>query len=114
IPPSLQLWIECRSPTALLQIVHQHMNYEYLGSRRTDSATANFATFVEDLVRFAPQAVRTRSTEAYLSGEESYRYRFNSSDDLAHYVVWQIMLARQAAAASVPVVEPPTAPVPPA
>jgi hypothetical protein len=94
IPPSLQLWIECRPPAALLQIVHQHMNYEYLGSRETDSATTNFRTFVDDLVRFAPQAIRTPSTEAYLTGHDSPRYRFNSSEDLTHYVVWQIMLAR--------------------
>jgi hypothetical protein len=94
-PPSLQLWIECLPPTTLLVVAHQHMNYEYLGSRRTDSATVNFRSFVDDLVRFAPRAVRTPSTEAYLNGHDSQRYRFNSADDLAHHVVWQIMLARQ-------------------
>lgn len=111
IPPSLQLWIECRSPSALLQVVHSHMNYEYLGSRRTDSGTSNFRTFVDDLVRFAPHAVRTPSTEAYRSGEDSPRYRFNSAEDLTHYVVWQIILARQT---SVPTAALPTTPVSPA
>ena len=110
IPPSLHLWIECRPPTALLQIVHQHMNYEYLGDRRTDSGTANFRIFVGDLVRFAPHAIRTPSTEAYLSGHDSQRYRFNSAEDLLHYLVWQIMLARQT---GVPVAAPPTVPVSP-
>ena len=111
IPPSLQLWIESRAPASLVRILHSHMNYEYLGSRATDSATANFRCFVDDLVRLAPHAIRPPSTEAYMSGDHTQRYRFHSADELAHYVDWQIMLARQAGTPA-PASEPVAGPVP--
>jgi hypothetical protein len=93
-PPSLEVWIVCQPPLPMLCIDHGHMNYEYLGARRVDSATFNFREFITDLTRHATRATLTESTRAYLSHVDPEQYRYRSLEALLHAVTLQTLIAR--------------------
>ncbi len=93
--PSLEVWIACRPPLPIFVIDHGRMNYEYLGARRVDSATANFKQFIADLTEHAMNATLTESTTAYIGHVHPERYRFQSRDDFVHHVTLQTLMTRQ-------------------
>lgn len=103
LTPSLEAWITCAPPYPNLRIDHEHMNYEYLGERRVDSATCNFKEFLQDVTTHATGALVTDSTEAYLRHIEPERFRFSGLDELVHYATLQAVLARKSAFEKLPV-----------
>lgn len=102
LTPSLEAWITCAAPFPNLRIDHEHMNYEYLGERRVDSATCNFKEFIQDLTARATGALLTESTTAYLRHVEPERFRFTSPEDLLRYATLQAVLARESSSDTLP------------
>lgn len=103
LTPSLEAWMTCAPPYPNLRIDHEHMNYEYLGERRVDSATCNFKEFLQDVTTRATGALATESTEAYLRHIEPERFRFSGLDELLHYATLHAALARKPARVKLPV-----------
>lgn len=100
--PALEAWIVCQPPLPALCIDHGHMNYEYLGSRRVDSAACNFHSFITDVIKYATDAPLTESTKAYLTHIKPETYRFPSREDLIRHVALQTLLARDSKNAVLP------------
>lgn len=96
----LQVWITCRSPHPHLHIDHEHMNYEYLGARRVESATINFSHFIQDVTTRATAALLPESTHAFLTHLQPEHYRFKSTEDLLHYSTLHSVLATHRSAAN--------------
>ncbi|MBI3863255.1 MAG: hypothetical protein HY290_15295 [Planctomycetia bacterium] len=93
-----ELWFIRRSPFRAFRIDHKRMNYEYLGERKSDSATVNFQSFLDDLLRHAPDAYVTPSTRAFLAhGHGPERaFHFDSADQLRRYTQFHLMIRRHA------------------
>jgi hypothetical protein len=89
-----QLWFIRRDPFWAFRIDHKRMNYEYLGERKTDSATVNFRLFLHDLLEHAPHAGVTPSTRAFLEHGAERQYRFDSTDQLRLYTQFHLYLRR--------------------
>lgn len=94
LPEGPELWLIRRSPLTALCVDHKRMNYEYLGNRKTDSATANFRSFLNDLLQNAPRAYLTPSTRAYVGHGAEKLYHFASSDNLLHYAQFHLLVHR--------------------
>jgi hypothetical protein len=90
---ALELWLLCRDPDAAYRLEHRQFNYESLGARKTDSATANFELFAHDLVGHAGNALRTPSTHAYLTHDLRPKYEFHSSADLQQHALLHWVIA---------------------
>jgi hypothetical protein len=95
---SLEAWIACRTPDCAYRIDSKRMNYEYLGSRKTDSATANFRLFLDDLIARAPGLYLTPSTRAYAEHGSVHDYSFESSQDLMRATILHMLIRRAASA----------------
>lgn len=93
--PEVELWITCRHPSPILRIVHDQVNYEYLGPRRSGSSTINFRSLLLDLAQKATNAWLTESTVDYLQHVHPGRFHFHSSDELLRYATLQALLARE-------------------
>jgi len=91
-----ELWLIACNPLRPYRIDHSRMNYEYLGERKTGSATHNFRCFVEDLVKHALGAYITPSTRAFIGLAPTKHYEFDSSDDLRRYAVFHLLVRRRA------------------
>jgi hypothetical protein len=75
------------------------MNYEYLGERKTDSATVNFRLFLDDLLRHTPHAYVTPSTRAFLAHGAERLYHFDSTEHLQRYTQFHCLAHQRAAKA---------------
>src|SRR6185369_9886305 len=76
LPEGPELWIVCSRPFRVLRVDHKRMNYEYLGERKTDSATVNFPLFLADVLQRIPHVYLTPSTRAFLGHGAERLYRF--------------------------------------
>lgn len=96
IPPTAgpELWFIRKSPFRAFRIDHKRLNYEYLGDRKTDSATVNFHAFLRDLLQHAPHAYVTPSTRAFLEHGAERQYHFDSADQLRRYTQFHLMIRR--------------------
>lgn len=92
LPSGPELWVVGTNPLRPFRIDHKRLNYEYLGERKTDSATRNFRVFIEELVRHAPGAYLTPATRAYLEHGSLRHYEFDSPAELRRYTVFHVML----------------------
>lgn len=90
-----ELWLTTESPFRAFHFEHDAMNYEYLGERKTTSATANFSELVRDLIDHAPSLFLTRSARAFIGHESVERLRFESQAAHRSYVTAQILLMRE-------------------
>ena len=72
------------------------MNYEYLGKRKTFSATANFRLFLDDVIAGARRAYLTPSTRDYLERGSVTDYSFASPDALKHDAILHLLIRRRA------------------
>jgi hypothetical protein len=91
-----ELWVVRCDPLKAYRVDHERMNYEYLGSRATPSATHNFRLFVEDLIGRAREAYITPSTRAFLEHAPTRHYEFDSTDQLRHYTVFHLLIRLRA------------------
>ncbi len=94
--PGPSAWLVCRNPDRQLRIDHKRMNYEYLGKRKTFSATANFRLFLDDVIAKARQAYLTPSTRDYLEHGSVTDYSFASPDALQHDAILHLLIRRRA------------------
>lgn len=77
-PPQLALLLVCRNPFRVLWVEAPHLNYEFLGTRRTTGSSDNFRLLVEDLLTRAPHVYRPPATQAWLRGGPPEAYQFES------------------------------------
>lgn len=91
-----EMWWVTREPMRVYRIDHRQLNYETLGDRKSDSATANFRLFAADFVTSATEAWKTPSTRAYLDHHPAAEYRFASSADLQRQALLHWVMGRQA------------------
>lgn len=96
LPPGPEAWIVCERPRRAFRIDHKRMNYEYLGDRKTDSATANFRLFIDDVIARARHAYLTPATRAYLEQQSVTDYSFESSEKLQHNTELHLLIHRRA------------------
>jgi hypothetical protein len=94
--PGPSAWFVCKNPDRQLRIDHKRMNYEYLGKRKTFSATANFRLFLDDVIAKARQAYLTPSTRDYLEHGSVTDYSFASLEALKHDAILHLMIKRRA------------------
>lgn len=90
-----ELWLIARRPERVFRIDHRQMNYEYLGSRKTGSATVNFRLLLEDIVAHAAQAWLTPATHAWLKHESQFKFAFHSSEDLCNTTLTHLLMHRE-------------------
>ncbi|HUE13186.1 MAG TPA: hypothetical protein VMR25_03375 [Planctomycetaceae bacterium] len=90
----LVLWIVCGRPGNVYRLLHNQMNYEYLGPRKVASATRNFSIFIEDLARLAPQTFLTPATRAFLHHGLRRHFEFHTADELRNYTAFHILVLR--------------------
>lgn len=93
--PGPSAWLVCKNPDRQLRIDHKRMNYEYLGRRKTFSATANFRLFLDDVIARARQAYLTPSTRDYLEHGSVTDYSFASPDALKHDAILHLLIRRR-------------------
>jgi hypothetical protein len=99
LPPGAAAWIVCRNPERELRIDHKRMNYEYLGKRKTFSATANFRLFIDDIIARTPHAYLTPSTRDFLERGSVSSYSFDSPEKLKQDAILHLVIRRRSAAA---------------
>jgi hypothetical protein len=80
-----------REPRIAFRAVENHMNYAYLGDRRSNSAAENFPVFVADLCARAEDAFITPSTRSLLEHQEPAGYAFPSSQALLDYATHRLL-----------------------
>ena len=95
-------WIIARNPQRVFFINHSRMNYDYLGDRKSSSATANFHEFLTDLARLATTAYLTPATHAILDRGSASDYLFKDSEQFKQATVLQFLLHQTVAAARLP------------
>jgi hypothetical protein len=98
----MALWLACERPWTVYRVLHTQMNYEYLGERKTDSASRNFALFVEDLSQHAPQAYLTPATRAFLQHGHQRQFEFQSPGALRDETILHLLLMRFISSAAAP------------
>lgn len=96
LPAGPEAWIIRREPLRGFRIDHKRMNYEYLGTRKTDSATANFRVLIDDVISRAPEAYLPPATRAFLEHGPVTNYSFNSPEALKRYTVLHLLIHRRA------------------
>lgn len=87
-------WLIARNPERVYFIDHRQMNYDYLESRKTLSATANFSEFLNDLVKFAADAFLTPSTHAILNHGSANDYTYPDAEQFKQKTLLQYLLHR--------------------
>jgi hypothetical protein len=95
LTPGPCAWFVCRNPTSELRVDHKRMNYEYLGQRKTFSATANFRLFLDDVIARARAAYLTPSTRDYLEHGSVTDYSFGSPDALKRDAILHLLIHRR-------------------
>jgi len=77
------------------RIDHNQMNYEYLGSRKVDSATSNFQLLVGDILGMSEACYQTPATRAFVSHGPLKHFAFDSSDELQHYTLFHFLMRQK-------------------
>jgi hypothetical protein len=95
-PPQLALLLVCRDPFRVLWLEAPHLNYEFLGARRTAGSADNFRLMVEDLLAKAPQTYRPPATQAWLRRGPSEAYQFESPAALERATQLHLVIHRLA------------------
>lgn len=97
---ALEAWLIRREPLRGYRIEHNQMNYEYLGTRKTTSATHNFRLFLNDLFSRTPHAYLTPAARAYKEHGLLRHYQFHSFDEHRRYTVFHLLLLERMSEAS--------------
>jgi len=93
----LEAWLVRFHPLQGFRINHDLMNYEYLGDRKSASASQNFRMFIDDVVERAPRLYLTPATRAFREHGLLRHYEFHSSDELRRHTEFHALLARKTA-----------------
>jgi hypothetical protein len=95
-------WIIARNPQRIFFISHSRMNYDYLGDRKSSSATANFQEFLTDLAGRATAAYLTPATRAILNHGSASDYFFKDAEQFKQATLLQFLLHLTVTAARLP------------
>ncbi len=90
-----EVWMIRDNPFHAYLIDHSEMNYEYLGDRKTESATSNFRLFMDDVLQHAPRTYLTPATRAFRQQGLLRHYGFHSVDELRRYTVFHLLVMRR-------------------
>lgn len=90
-----EAWLIAENPFRCYRINHGEMNYEYLGERKTESATTNFRLFADDLIAHAPGMYLTPSTRAFTGHGLFRHYAFDSHEELQNHTLFHLLIRRQ-------------------
>jgi hypothetical protein len=80
-----------RDPRIAFRVIENHMNYAYLGERRSTQAAENFPVFVADLCARAEDAFITPSTRSLLECQSPGEHAFPSSQALLDYATHRLL-----------------------
>lgn len=94
LPAGPEAWIIRREPLRAYRIDHKRMNYEYLGARKSDSATANFHLLIDDIIARVPETYLPPATRAFLEHGPVTDYSFESPEALKRYTVLHLLILR--------------------
>lgn len=87
-----ECWVIARHPQRIYFLNHNRMNYDYLESRKSGSATANFGEFLKDVAHFAEDAFLTPATHNYLNHGAVDGYAFSTAEQLKQTSLVQFLL----------------------
>lgn len=87
-----ECWIIARHPQRIYFLNHNRMNYDYLGHRKSGSATANFGEFLKDVAHLAEDAFLTPATHKYLDHGPVDGYTFSTAEQLKQTSLVQFLL----------------------
>lgn len=93
-----QAWIVYGDPEQGFRIDHQEMNYEYLGDRKSTSATNNFRLLIDDLLARTPDLYLTPASRAYVEHGFQRHYEFHSAGELQRYTMFHVLVRRRISA----------------
>lgn len=99
LTPGPEAWIICTRPFRPYRIDHKRMNYEYLGDRKTDSATNNFRLFIDDIIAHAQRAYLTPATRAYIERGSVADYSFDTAEELQRTTLLHLLIRRRVVSA---------------
>lgn len=92
-----EAWVTCRHPFPHLRFDQDRMNYECLGSSRTNSTSINFRLFIQAVIDHASAAFLPETTQAFLEHGCQKERCFKNPEALLQYATLQALLARDKA-----------------
>jgi hypothetical protein len=90
-----EAFLIAENPFRVFLINNNEMNYEYLGDRKTTSATANFRLFVDDIIAMARGLYLTPAARAFTSHGLLMHYQFDNQDALRRHTLFHLIICRQ-------------------
>jgi hypothetical protein len=87
-----ECWLIAKRPQRIYCLNHDRMNYDYLGPRKTGSASANFREFLKDIAHLAEDAFLTPATHQFLSHGPVNDYTFPTAEQLKRTTLVQFLL----------------------
>lgn len=93
-PSQLALLLVCRDPFRVLWLEAPHLNYEFLGARRTAGSSENFRLLVEDVLTRAPHVYRPPATQAWLRGGPPETFQYESPSALERTTQLHLVIHR--------------------
>ncbi|MFT5324980.1 MAG: hypothetical protein ACI8P0_002846 [Planctomycetaceae bacterium] len=89
-----ECWLIAKRPQRIFCLDHNRMNYDYLGPRKTGSASSNFGEFLKDIAHFAEGAFLTPASHQVLSHGPVNDYTFPTAEELKRTTLVQFLLHR--------------------
>ena len=90
-----EAYLIAENPFRIYLINHNEMNYEYLGERKSTSATANFRLFIDDIIAVARGLYLTPATRAFTNHGLMHHYQFDSQESLRRHTLFHLLICRQ-------------------
>lgn len=90
-----EAFLIAENPFRAYLINHNEMNYEYLGDRKSTSASANFRLFVDDIIASSPGLYLTPAARAFTGHGLLTHYQFDNQDALRSHTLFHLIICRQ-------------------
>lgn len=90
-----EAYLIVENPFRVYLINHNELSYEYLGDRKSTSATANFRLFVDDIIAMSPQLYLTPAARAFTNHGLLNHYTFDSQESLRQHTLFHLLICRQ-------------------
>jgi hypothetical protein len=90
-----EAFLVTENPFRVFLVNNNEMNYDYLGDRKSTSATANFRLFVDDIIALSPGLYLTPAGRAFTGHGLLNHYIFDSQDALRSHTLFHLIICRQ-------------------
>lgn len=90
-----EAFLIAENPFRAFLINHNEMNYEYLGDRKTTSASANFRLFVDDVIALHHDLYLTPAARAFTGHGLLQHYYFDNQEALRSHTLFHLIICRQ-------------------